>query len=447
MPCRDNFIITLVFVRKLKIRGRTYLAEVEGYRDEKGRVRQRFVRYLGKLDGGRLIEPRYKRLGIARVYPCGIQEVVRSLAEEHGLSQHVSSGLLCLATMHLLQPSSLNSVAKNFHRFGLDTYFGHLSPSKLYSSLDLSEEEIYRAELELYRSVRRSSSSIFYDITSIYFYGSSCSLAARGYNPRAALPQVNIGLAVDGDGVPIFHRVFRGNVHGGATLRLFLECLKNAGLRRCMLVLDRGFFSDENVSLVRESGYHITVGVPLRGRVKAMMEGEKAEMRETVLLRSTYLYVKEMRWKGGRLILCFNEKEAATMKNLLLRRGKKANTLLGCYALYTSDLSASREEIVRRYFERDLIERSFKALKSVLGLGPLRHWLENKVNNHIYVCYLSYLLLTLLQRKLKDKGLTIFKALDELKYVYKVSTKEGVERTVATTKTQKKILKLMGIKM
>jgi len=67
----------LVFVRKLRIRGRTYLAEVEGYRDEKGRVRQRFVRYLGKLDGGRLIEPRYKRLGIARVYPCGIQEATR----------------------------------------------------------------------------------------------------------------------------------------------------------------------------------------------------------------------------------------------------------------------------------------------------------------------------------------------------------------------------------
>jgi hypothetical protein len=53
----------------------------------------------------------------------------------------------------------------------------------------------------------------------------------------------------------------------------------------------------------------------------------------------------------------------------------------------------------------------------------------------------------LLQRKLKEKDLTIFKALDELKYVYKVSTKEGVEKIVATTKTQKKILKLMGIKM
>jgi transposase len=105
------------------------------------------------------------------------------------------------------------------------------------------------------------------------------------------------------------------------------------------------------------------------------------------------------------------------------------------------------EEIVRRYFERDLIERSFRALKSVLGLGPLRHWLENKINNHIYVCYISYLLLMLLQRKLKEKDLTIFKALDELKYVYKVSTKEGVEKIVATTKTQKKILKLMGIKM
>jgi hypothetical protein len=45
----------MVFVRKLRIRGRASLAEVESYRDEKGRVKQRFVRY-------RRLKVRYERL-------------------------------------------------------------------------------------------------------------------------------------------------------------------------------------------------------------------------------------------------------------------------------------------------------------------------------------------------------------------------------------------------
>jgi hypothetical protein len=39
----------------------------------------------------------------------------------------------------------------------------------------------------------------------------------------------------------------------------------------------------------------------------------------------------------------------------------------------------------------------------------------------------------------------VFTALDELKYVYKLVTTEGIEKIVATTKMQKKILKILKI--
>jgi hypothetical protein len=45
------------FTRKLKIKGRTYLVEVESYWKD-GRPKQRFVRYLGRLEGGKLIPPK-----------------------------------------------------------------------------------------------------------------------------------------------------------------------------------------------------------------------------------------------------------------------------------------------------------------------------------------------------------------------------------------------------
>lgn len=436
----------MVFTRKLQIKGRTYLVEVEGYRDESGKVRQRFVRYLGRMKDGKLIEPKHKRLEITRVFSAGVQTAVQKLMEEHGLD--IDPRHACLATMHLLKPSSLNQVVKNFHRFGLDTYFGDLTASRLYDSLDLTEEETYRLELQLYRSLKRLSSAIFYDITTIYFYGASCALARRGYNPKAVLPQIGIGLAIDEEGLPIFHKVFRGNVHHGATLPLFIECLKNAGIRRCTLVLDRGFFSKENVALVKEGGYSLIVGVPLRGRLKSLMKHEKPSMRETVLLGSTYLCVKEIRWAGGKLVLCYNEMEAANVKNLVLRRGGRVDVdLLGCHALFSSNPYLSKEEIVKRYFEKDAIEKTFRALKSVLGLSPVRHWLENKVNGHLFVCCLAYLFFVLLQRKLVKEEIPGLQALDELKYVYKVVTMDGVEKLVATTKTQKKVLKRLGVKL
>ena len=39
----------MTFVKKIKKKSGVYLCEVEGYRDEKGRVKHRFIRYLYKF--------------------------------------------------------------------------------------------------------------------------------------------------------------------------------------------------------------------------------------------------------------------------------------------------------------------------------------------------------------------------------------------------------------
>jgi len=189
------------------------------------------------------------------------------------------------------------------------------------------------------------------------------------------------------------------------------------------------------------------LGVPLRGRIKALMRKEKPLMKKIVLLKNTYLYVKKIPYKQGKLVLCYNEEESSKLKNLILRRNIKANvSLLGTYAIFSSE-DICEEEIVKRYFERDIIERSFKCLKGVLGLRPIRHWLESNINGHVFICYLAYLFLILLQRKLRKTKISVNEALDELRYVYEVITEHGVEKIFAPTKKQKKILKLLKINL
>jgi len=47
----------------------------------------------------------------------------------------------------------------------------------------------------------------------------------------------------------------------------------------------------------------------------------------------------------------------------------------------------------------------FAALKQPIGLRPIRHWLDGRVKAHIFICYLSYLLIKILEHMLKKGGL------------------------------------------
>ena len=103
-------------------------------------------------------------------------------------------------------------------------------------------------------------------------------------------------------------------------------------------------------------------------------------------------------------------------------------------------------QMVHRYFDKDLIEKAFQSLKGVIRLRPIRHWLYNRVIAHIFICYLSYLLLSLLKLRLKKLNISPVTALCELDSLYNVYLKDPIKgfeisRLVALNKIQEKILK------
>ena len=107
---------------------------------------------------------------------------------------------------------------------------------------------------------------------------------------------------------------------------------------------------------------------------------------------------------------------------------------------------------MKLYFEKDLVERAFKTIKGVTNLRPIRHWLYNRVRAHVFICYLSYLLLSLLRIHTKNLDLTPDKALHELKTVYKIylrnpKKKLNFEKTVTLNRLQEKILKSIDKKL
>jgi transposase len=88
----------------------------------------------------------------------------------------------------------------------------------------------------------------------------------------------------------------------------------------------------------------------------------------------------------------------------------------------------------------------------VVKLQPIRHWLSQRVVAHVFICYLSDLLLSLLKFRLKSIEISPDEALDELKTMYKVYLRDSkhvfkISRVVALTKRQETILKAVNPKL
>lgn len=107
-------------------------------------------------------------------------------------------------------------------------------------------------------------------------------------------------------------------------------------------------------------------------------------------------------------------------------------------------------DIVRRYFDKDIVERAFKQIKGVLNLRPIRVWLSEQVRGYIRICYFIYAILSLLNYKMRKLKISAIDALENLKNGYKIelydkTTKHNWNLTVELEPKQRKILDAIGV--
>ena len=127
---------------------------------------------------------------------------------------------------------------------------------------------------------------------------------------------------------------------------------------------------------------------------------------------------------------------------------EKEEELDGYMCLFCTRKSLSVKEMVTLYFDKDVIEKAFRTLKGVSNIRPVRFWLSKRVKAHVFICYLSYLLLSILKMNLRSKNIEISpqKAIEDLETMYNVyfsdkKKKIKLTKTVALSKHQEKILR------
>jgi len=292
------------------------------------------------------------------------------------------------------------------------------------------------------------------DLTSSYFEGTHCPLAARGHNrdgKRHKL-QVNYGLLTDRKGCPVTVSVFEGNTNDPKTLLPQVQKLREAfGIRNVAVVGDRGMISQKQIDALRElpgmdwitalrseairkllQGGHLQLGLfdernlfELRHpdypgeRLVACRNPELARLRahkRQSLLDATACELEKVRGMvargrlrgqdaiGVRVGKVVNKYKVAKHFHLEIRDRafdyqvqqapvEAEAALDGIYMVRTS-LPRKRldaADTVRTYKSLSDVERAFRSFKTVdLKVRPIYHRTENRVRAHIFLCMLAY---------------------------------------------------------
>lgn len=493
------------YIKRSKRKGKVYLSEVETKRVN-GKVVTRHIRYLGKeADGKTVLSSSLSNVEVEHVKIYGPLLVLNHIAQEINLPTLLgpySNEILCMVYAHCLNYESVNQMPSWYERTDLNMLLDldGLTEERLLNALDsLEAQDAVELQKAIFESVLShydlKPKGIVYDVTNTYLYGKKCPFGRLGKDKEGVKgrPLIQIGLGVtQEEGVPVFHKTFHGNIHDSRTLQDLLTPFGAFGLRGGLMIFDRGISSKKNQRDISELHCKVLCGLPIDAALKGVLrtlasDEEFLALKNRVKLNNTIFYVKTVphciAGIQGKLAFCFNERKRRQLKEtrydeieqaqLLLKEGKpikaglnqffgKDGRLLlhrihvaeefdGYSAIFTT-ASCSKDKMVKMYFDKDLVEKAFQSLKGIVKLRPIRHWLYNRVIAHVFICHLSYLLLSLLQIKLRKTGFSPIAALKELDTLYKVYLKDAkknfkLQRVVALNKNQEKILRAINKKL
>jgi hypothetical protein len=348
MPRRSGAIHVATTHRHYK--GRVYTTHLlrRTYR-EGGKVKNETVGNLSHLPP-HLVELVREGLRGQAFVPAGQEqtEILRSLPHGHvaaalgtvrklELERLVSptSGrerdlVVAMIVARVLEPSSKLALARRLNRatasssLGEVLGLGEVGADDLYGALDWLGRRQGRIEKRLAARHLKEGTLLLYDVTSTYFEGRHCPLAALGHSRDGKHDklQITIGLLCGADGCPVAVEVFEGNTGDPATLGSAIhKARERFGLRHVVFVGDRGLLTKARI----ENEVRPLEGLAWITALRA--PAIAALVRDNVLQLSLFderdlFEITSPDYPGERLIAC---------KNPLLaeERARKREDLLG----------------------------------------------------------------------------------------------------------------------
>lgn len=302
---------------------------------------------------------------------------------------------------------------------------------------------------------------VFYDMTTIYFESSQPDeFRETGFSKdgKHQHPQIYLGLLVGKDGYPIGYEIFQGSTYEGHTLIPVLEKFEQRfNLQKPVVVADAGLLSSSNIKDLEQKGYTFILG--------ARIKNESALVKEQILgleLRDGQIS-KLTKSDKTSLFINYSNKRAAkdasnrerglkrlekNLKTGKLTKGNINNRGYNKYLKlkgelkieidyqkyendskwdglkgYITNTNLSGDEIIESYNNLWKIEKAFRISKTDLKIRPIYHRLKQRIEAHICISFVSYLLYKELERALLESGseISISKAVKSINKMYEIA--------------------------
>ena len=271
--------------------GRRYLQLVEGFRTEDGKVRQRTIATIGRIDElqdgslDALINGLNRAVGRADVQTGAVEadsalsygdvfalhEIWKDLGFDRALQRSLRSGKRKIDVEALVRAMVFNRLCTPDSKLGvlrwLETVAMPAMPARvehyhLLRAMDALMDNVDRVEDELAKQIRplvdQDLTMVFYDLTTVRIHGEGKledDLRAFGMNKEkgGVARQFVLGVVQTAEGLPLMHTVHPGNVSETKTLQgMLATVLERFPIQRIILVADRGLLSLDNIHHLTE---------------------------------------------------------------------------------------------------------------------------------------------------------------------------------------------------
>lgn len=504
-----------------KVSGKTYVYYVTAtYRNEKGRPTCERSS-IGRLDEetGKLIPNRnYYEIYLKQpapvftgIYDCGVNHVFENVSVKLGVTKLLKAYFpenykeILTVAQYMLSEGNVLYYLDDYtedHKTALNESMSNAKSSEVFSSLRQEDMLLFFRE---WMKHKKSGEYVAYDVTSISSYAKNIEEMEWGYNrDKEKLPQINMGMYYgEESGLPLYYRIYPGSISDKAHLKYMVADNEFINGQRTRFVMDRGFYSADNLNYLAKNGYRFVIALP--GSLKYCYDiikkhrtelinhsecklgrglpyGKVYEVTELGFRMKVHLYYDpDKALHESEALYELLERQENDLKGMeeppdrklhydkyffinrskdgklgYIRNHKAIDEQLercGFFLIAETDFKKSTREILEIYRNRDVVEKSFDNLKNGLDMKRLHCHNSETMNGKVFVSFVSLIIRSHILKSLSDymqtTGFTFRKILTELDKIkcLDLNSKSKPRLLNPITKTGRDILTLLNVPM
>jgi len=515
-----------------------YIYEVTGYRNENGKPRNK-KHPVGKVDpvtGEEIFKPEFypklaqygkqapaapdiqakkaftkNEIRSSAVREYGAVYFLESIAEQIGLKEILSRAAGTQSREILTLAEYLVCSEDPF------MYCAHwIEGTETKEDMDLSSQRISdffheisaRTRMDFFRmwaEYRQEREYLALDITSISSWSFLIEDVEWGYNRDGEnLEQINLCLLMGQESwLPVFATEYSGSLKDVTTLRTTVkEAACYAKGKKLLFVMDKGFYSAENVTILLKSQEKYGFVIPVSftaAFAKEYIKNERSgiDTPENTLptgKSSIRAVSRRMEWSSGNMLnvhIFFNALKAASQKEevyahvsglcalakkdpgnkkmqseyekYLIRKETKTGPVFTInhkvvekeletagWLILLSNRKKSAKSALECYRAKDVVEKGFFRLKNAVDMRRIRVHSQESMQNKIFIGFVALILLSHINKVMVQKNMYRKKTLKEVVLTMKklrVQTISGEKILFPVTAEQRRILDSFDIKL